>query len=453
MKKCLLLWFLISLSPLRAQVADVSPYPPPDPRVKADILLIVAHPDDETAIGSFLAKALFDDHRRVAIVYCNRGSGGGNTVGGEQAAAMGAIRELEARQATAAFGITNVWFLNGRDTPGQDLFASLQAWHHGSVLEDVVRLVRLTRPDVILTWLPHFVAGENHGDHQASGVLATEAFDLAGDPTAFPAQVAVPRERADIGNANEGLRPWQAKKLYFFSDASHPIAAPGPGFDMSTVSPSKREPYYKLAARLHSPHLTQGDVSRVAIEALRTGDFGPFREWLGRYHLIFGKASVPCGPNGDIFEGISDSPAAFVPAPGYRLPGRRGVSVDLGGVFAFYRDFWPAHGIERVARLVSPEIEVAAGSFLHVPILINNSTSDTVVVTLLATLPPGWKEASGSGRYTVPPGSSEPAQIFVRCPGTVTSSPAGLTWDASAKGKAVGSVGMQVKLVEWSLPQ
>jgi len=74
---------------------------------------------------------------------------------------------------------------------------------------------------VILTWLPHFVAGENHGDHQASGVIATEAFDLAGDPTVFPAQIVAPRERLDIGNATEGLLPWQPKKIYYFSDASH----------------------------------------------------------------------------------------------------------------------------------------------------------------------------------------------------------------------------------------
>src|SRR5512143_2189874 len=278
MKQFLLLSLLVPLLSLRAQVADVPPSPEPDPRMKADILLVVAHPDDETAVGSFLAKTVLDDGKRVAIVYCNRGTGGGNSTGGEQAASMGAIRETEARQAAAAFGITNVWFLDGRDTPGQDLFASLQSWHHGAILEEVVRFVRLTRPEVIFTWLPHFVAGENHGDHQASGVIATEAFDLAGDPTAYPAQVAVPREWTDIGNQNEGLRPWQPKKLYFFSDASHAIRAPGPDFDMTGVSTARGEPYYRLAARLHTPHKTQGGGHREAADALRTGEFRNFKE-------------------------------------------------------------------------------------------------------------------------------------------------------------------------------
>ena len=39
----------------------------------------------------------------------------------------------------------------------------------GQSIADMVRLIRLTRPDVILTWLPARVAGENHGGHQASG--------------------------------------------------------------------------------------------------------------------------------------------------------------------------------------------------------------------------------------------------------------------------------------------
>ena len=56
----------------------------------------------------------------------------------------------------------------------------------------MVRIVRLTRPEVILTFLPGTFIGEDHGDHQAAGVLATEAFDLAGDPLVFPEQVTGP---------------------------------------------------------------------------------------------------------------------------------------------------------------------------------------------------------------------------------------------------------------------
>ena len=85
--------------------------------------------------------------------------------------------------------------------------------------------------------MPNYVVGENHEDHQAAGVLATEAFDLAANPLAFPEQVEAPRERLGIGNYGEGLRPWQPKKIYYFSDTTHFdfLHGKGPGIpDQST---------------------------------------------------------------------------------------------------------------------------------------------------------------------------------------------------------------------------
>jgi LmbE family N-acetylglucosaminyl deacetylase len=427
--------------------------PPPDARMKCDILLIVAHPDDETAVGSYLARAIFDEHKRVGVIYCNRGNGGGNTVGGEQSFAMAAIREIEARQATAAFGITNIWFLGGIDTPGQDPFASLQRWHQGEVLEQVVRLIRLTRADVVLTWLPHVVSGENHGDHQAAGVIATEGFDMAGDPTRFPVQVAVPRERLDIGNAGEGLLAWQPKKLYFFSDASHEVVAQGPPFNCEDVSPAKGEPYYRLAARLHLPHLTQGDVSESAIEAFKTGNFAPLKEWVSRIRLIFGKAVVACAPDGGVFDGVADERVPFAPVPGYRPASRRGLALELGGVFSFYRAFWPAHAIERVAPLVAPESEVIAGGYMHVPLLVTNATSDMAHVTLTAVLPAGWSDVAGAGTCTVPPHGEVPVQTMLKCASDPTTQSVDVTWVARAGKTEIGRATVKVKLSEWTLPQ
>jgi LmbE family N-acetylglucosaminyl deacetylase len=163
--------------------------PPGDPRFKTDLLLLVAHPDDDVLAGSYLAKAALDQGRKVAVVFVTRGDAGGNQVGVERAASLGLIREMEARRDLATLGITNVWFLGGRDTPSQNPLLSLANWDHGRTLGEAVRLVRLTRPEVILTWLPMPVVGENHGDHQAAAILATEAFDMAADPTVFPSQV------------------------------------------------------------------------------------------------------------------------------------------------------------------------------------------------------------------------------------------------------------------------
>src|SRR3989442_1446892 len=86
--------------------------PLPDERYKADLLLVVAHPDDEGAATPYLARAL-DEHRRIAVVFGTRGSSGANEAGAEQAGALGAIREIEARNALTTLGIKNVWFLGG----------------------------------------------------------------------------------------------------------------------------------------------------------------------------------------------------------------------------------------------------------------------------------------------------------------------------------------------------
>src|SRR5437764_14002778 len=155
------------------------PVPEPDSRYKVDILVIVGHPDDDVEVASYLAKAIEQEHKRAALVYTTRGNTGGNAVGEEQANALADIREMEARQSLASYGITLAWFLHGSDTPGSDVLHSLERWGHGKALDEVVRLVRITRPEVILTWMPNYVVGENHEDHQGAGVLATEAFDLA----------------------------------------------------------------------------------------------------------------------------------------------------------------------------------------------------------------------------------------------------------------------------------
>src|SRR2546430_13149072 len=102
--------------------------------------------------------------------------------------------------------------------PYTTLFRSLANWDHGESLEQLVRLVRLTRPEVILTFLPGSFIGEDHGDHQASGVLATEAFDLAGNPAVFPEQISRPMKR--LAPLLENIRPWQGQKNYLTSDAA-----------------------------------------------------------------------------------------------------------------------------------------------------------------------------------------------------------------------------------------
>jgi LmbE family N-acetylglucosaminyl deacetylase len=439
-----------SVSAVCAQV--IKPVPPDD-RFKADILVIVAHPDDETEVTGYLARATFDEHKRVAVIFGTRGDGGGDATGQEQAAALGAEREIEARRALSVLGVANIWFLGGPDTPGQDVLRSLETWNHGSALGQAVRLVRLVRPEVILTWLPVYVAGENHGDHQASGVIATESFDMAGDPTAFPEQLAAPRDRDNIGNLTEGLHPWQPKKLYYFTDATNPSfqAGKGPHYSTEDESPSKNLPYYKIAAEEMSYHLTQGDTGQMAVTAIKKGDYTYFRQPV---LLITGKSLVEGSIIGDVFEGINDKPISYAPSPGYKQVAHSGISMELGGPWSFYREFWKVHALAQLSGLL-PDIgvNVFPGERIQIPVVIDNGSDSETTVTLRANAPSVWTEVTGSGAYMVPPHQSVELYVKAKTAPGPASVPQNLVLNAEAPGASIRPITISVHPDRAALPQ
>jgi len=443
--------------------APKPPSPPPDPRFKADVLLVVAHPDDESVIGSYLARIIYDERKRVAVIFGTRGDGDGNAAGYEQAASLGAVREMEGREALASFGVQHVWFLSGKDTPSQDVLYSLEAWGHGAAVEQTVRLTRLTRPEVVITWLPAHLIGENHGDHQAAGVIATEAFDLAADPASFPEQIATPRNRRGIGNLTEGLEPWQPKKLYYVSDAarSDRLAGLGPIYPSGALSPSQRVPYYQLAAKELSFHLTQGSEATVALEALPTGDFQPFlaagKEFLGitDVQLVLGKSLVGGGTTGDVFEGIDGRVGQTSPrtaASSGSGPGSP-VRLELAGPWGFYREFWRSHGIEHLTRVPGPEAGVRPGSTLRVALRLQNRGTTPADVDLTVQLPPGWRESSGSAPYRVEPGTSYPVLADLVAPSQEEADARPAVWHASVGGRALDPVTINLRAFGGAMPQ
>src|SRR5229473_7098069 len=310
-----LLFALFLFFPVQASGAqEPKALPLPDERYKVDILLVVAHPDDEGAATPYLARAL-DEHRRIAVVFGTRGSSGANEMGAEQAVALGDIREIEARNALATLGITNVWFLGGKDTASQNVLQSLANWGHGPSVEQLVRLVRLTRPEVILTFLPGTFIGEDHGDHQASGVLATEAFDLAGDPAAFPEQVAGPTKRLEP--FLENLRLWQPKKIYYFPDAEREdiFRGKGPDYSVKEISKTTKQPYWRMSLDSFRAHQTQAksfldkiaQMDEAQIEKMATADGG----WTDALHFVLGKSLVGGSVTGDVFDGITPGSLPF----------------------------------------------------------------------------------------------------------------------------------------------
>ncbi|TMR14717.1 hypothetical protein ETD86_28455 [Nonomuraea turkmeniaca] len=169
--------------------------------VDLDALFVGAHPDDEAFSLSTLGQWNEDHDVRTGVVTVTRGEGGGNAVGPEEGPALGLLREAEERTAVAkarvgeVFNLDDVDFFYTVSAPLTD-----QVWG-GDTLEKVVRIVRQTRPEILLTMDPAPTPG-NHGNHQEAARLAIEAFYAAADPKVFPEQIT-----------REGLRPFAPARL------------------------------------------------------------------------------------------------------------------------------------------------------------------------------------------------------------------------------------------------
>src|SRR5271163_4216179 len=397
---------------------------PADERYKVDILLVVAHPDDEGAATPYLARAM-DEGKHVAIAYGTRGSSGANEAGPEQAAALGDIREIEARRAAAVLGIDKVWFLGGKDTASQDVLQSLANWDHGMALENLVRIVRLTRPEVILTFLPGTFIGEDHGDHQAAGVLATEAFDLAGDPTVFPEQVSAPLRRLEP--YLENLRPWQTKKIYYFPDADREdiFRDKGPKYSVTEISKSAKQAYWRIALESFRRHETQAKsfidsaakMDEAQIEKMVTSD----SFWSSGISFVLGKSLVGGTVTGDVFEGVASGAIPFARTEVKPAPSLPEISIELAGPWSYYAEFRRAHGLTHLPHPEPPEIALQAGTELVIPLWLRNQSDAAREFILTVNLPTGWTVENGTGKFTVGAKQTGASRIEVKLPSLIES--------------------------------
>jgi LmbE family N-acetylglucosaminyl deacetylase len=438
-----------------------------DERYEADILVVVAHPDDEGFFTPYLARAINDLHKRVAVVFSTRGGSGANRGARERGPALANEREIEAREACAKLGISLVWFLDGKDTASQDSLVSLANWGHGANLERLVGLIRLTRPEVVFTHFPGIFIGENHGDHQATGVLVTEAFDLSANPLVFPSQLAGDTNQHESYLSN--LQTWQPKKIYYGSDAddSQQFAGSGPAYSVREISPARKKPYWRLALDSGMAHRTQfpdevDQISKMTDEQLDKLMSGPNTGWWPEpWTLIFGKSVVGGAPTDDVFANIktgAEIRAAPASKPSEHDSAPRN-EVVLGGAWEFYTQFRAAHGLENIRQPSTPEIGVMAGSTLLVPLVIRHAdSSQPMKVNLKVEAPSGWKVVSGQGEFALSAETSTALRVGIETPALSAEElkktvPQEVTVHAEAEGHSIGEVKLRVLLRSHALPQ
>lgn len=263
MRAAVLVTTLTSLTSLALMPASsAAPAPEPLPpaaiaqelrslRTLGTVLHVGAHPDDEnTELITYLARGR---GYRTGYLSLTRGDGGQNELGRDFDERLGVLRTQEL---IAARKLDNghQFFTRAIDfgyskTPEE----TLRFWDRDQVLADVVRIYRKFRPDVVVTRFPIPPGSGGHGHHTASAMLAVEAFKLAGNPNAYPEQLA------------QGLTPWQPKRVLwnvfrFGGNADAPLPLPGPTFilDIAGTDPVTGEAFGLIAAHSRAMHKTQG---------------------------------------------------------------------------------------------------------------------------------------------------------------------------------------------------
>jgi LmbE family N-acetylglucosaminyl deacetylase len=168
-------------------------------RTRASILMIVAHPDDEDS--GLLAYESRGQGARTILLTLNRGEGGQNVMSSAFWDALGVLRTEELLAADRYYGVRQYFTQLVDFGFSKTLAESMSQWGHERTLRDVVRVVRMTRPLVIVSvWVGGHSDG--HGQHEVSGEIAQEAFEAAANPNMFPGQIRA------------GLLPWRALKYY-----------------------------------------------------------------------------------------------------------------------------------------------------------------------------------------------------------------------------------------------
>ena len=166
----------------------------------ARLMQVVAHPDDED--GGMLTLEARGRGVSTLLMTLNRGEGGQNKIGSNLSDVLGVLRAEELLASDQYYGVQERFSRVadfGFSKSADETFAKWGG--HDAALGDMVRVIRTFRPDVLVARFSG-TERDGHGHHQASSILAKEAFRAAADAKRFPEQIA------------QGLKPWQAKKFY-----------------------------------------------------------------------------------------------------------------------------------------------------------------------------------------------------------------------------------------------
>jgi LmbE family N-acetylglucosaminyl deacetylase len=285
--------------------------------VEGTVLYVTAHPDDEN--NGVLVALNRGRGLKTALLTVTRGDGGQNEIGPELFQAIGILRSEELAGVHKYDGADQYYTRAYEFGYSFSVEETFEKWGKEEILKDVVRVIRAVRPDVILTMNREGMGGGQH--HQASARLAHEAFRVAADPARFAEQI------------KEGLRPWQARKVY--------QAGGGPGGGRGAAAAGGVTPV-RVPTGGYDPLLAMswaqfGQIARGYHQCQGTGQLESFPgDSAGTYALYDSEPKIG-GPETDILDGIDTSLkrlAQFAAGEDAKMPS---LAADLAAIEAAAR--------------------------------------------------------------------------------------------------------------------
>jgi len=242
------------------------------------ILLVFAHPDDESFVAAGLSRRYADAGAHVALVTATRGEAGSR--GDPPLCAeeeLPALRESELREAARHLGISDIHLLGYRDKCLAEAPPEI-------VREQLVAIIRRHRPQVVVTYDPN--GGHGHADHVAISRFTMDAVSAAADPRWHPT----------VGAAHLVQRVLWTPPVLAWDDPAPTTMDAEPGVDfLLDISPQRGAKAAALRAH-RTQHRSTGRWIFDKPRADQILSIETFRQGFG--------AALPATPLDDVFVGI-----------------------------------------------------------------------------------------------------------------------------------------------------
>lgn len=265
------------------------------------LLLVHAHPDDESIFGGGAIIKAHREGKRVVLVTCTGGEVGEihNMDEAENRPRLKEVRRQELERAAEILGVDRIVWLGYRDSgmAGTGDNQNPESFHMAPLDETAAKLAPVIEeeaPDVVVTYGPDGVYG--HPDHVKAHETAVAAWELLAAKSSAPARLwyaVIPRSgmeefRRRLEESGEDASAFDGGTIAGVPDDQIDAV-----LDVQDVAEQKR--------RAFQAHVSQNDPSSFF---LNTPD-DLFKQAFGLEFYTLARGTRPGRQLGDLFEGLA----------------------------------------------------------------------------------------------------------------------------------------------------